>query len=112
MTPIATRALKIRNGAADIAVPVSIFAPQQSECGDWLCRYEIGWPEGHRIMHGAGVDAMQALVSTMQMIGAELYSSAYHKSGRLYWDEPGRGYGFPVPGNIRELLQGDDATYL
>lgn len=112
MTPIATRALKIRNGAADIAVPVSIFAPQQSEHGDWSCRYEIGWPEKTRGMNAVGVDATQALLSAMQMIGAELYTSAHHKAGRLCWDEPGRGYGFPVPSNIRDLLEGDDKRFL
>ncbi|MGN6460342.1 MAG: DUF6968 family protein [Pseudolabrys sp.] len=112
MTPIATCELKTKDGTADVAVPVSIFAPQQSEHGDWACRYEIGWPEKTRVMNAAGIDAMQALLSALQMIGTELYTSAYHKAGRLYWDEPGRGYGFPVPNNLRDLLEGDDQRFL
>jgi hypothetical protein len=27
------------------------------------------------------------------------------------WLEPGRGYGFPVPNNIRDLLVGDDKKF-
>lgn len=46
------------------------------------------------------------------MIGAEIYSSDYHKSGDLFWETPGKGYGFPVAPSLRDLLQGDDATYL
>jgi hypothetical protein len=46
------------------------------------------------------------------MIGAEIYSSSYHEQGKLFWDAPGRGYGFPVVSTYRNLLQGDDAKYL
>ncbi len=111
MTPIATRKLRIRNHAADIVVPVSIFAPQPSEHGDWSCRFEIGWPDKTRVMNAAGIDAMQALLLAMQMIGTELYTSAYHKAGHLCWDEPGRGFGFPVPSTIHDLLEGDDKRF-
>ena len=52
---------------------------------------------------------MQAVLLTMQKIGTEIYMSEYHKSGRLLWTAPGRGYGFPVPCNLRDLLIGDDA---
>jgi hypothetical protein len=48
----------------------------------------------------------------VQIIGAEIYSSNYHKSGNIFWDKPGNGYGFPVAPSIRDLLQGDDAKYL
>lgn len=61
---------------------------------------------------GYGVDAIQALTITLGMIGAEFYSSSYHKSGSLVWDEPGNGYGFPLPPTLRDLLIGDDAKYL
>jgi hypothetical protein len=46
-----------------------------------------------------------------QMIGADLYTSSYHKSGRLMFDEPGQGYGFPVPNSLRDLLIGHDREY-
>jgi len=52
---------------------------------------------------------VQAVLLTMQKIGTEIYMSEYHKSGRLLWTAPGRGYGFPVPSNLRDLLIGDDA---
>jgi hypothetical protein len=44
------------------------------------------------------------------MIGAEIYTSDYHKLGQLIWREPAQGYGFPVPLSIRDLLVGDDAN--
>jgi hypothetical protein len=31
---------------------------------------------------------------------------------KLSWDDNWSGYGFPVPGNIRDLLAGDDKKYL
>ena len=45
------------------------------------------------------------------MIGADLYSSSYHRSGKLMFDASGGGYGFPVVTTMRDLLQGDDAKY-
>ena len=38
------------------------------------------------------------------MIGAEIYASEEHRSGRLVWSDGWKGYGFPVPGRIRDLL--------
>ena len=46
------------------------------------------------------------------MIGAEIYSSNYHKAGKLFWDKPGNGYGFPVASSLRDLLQGDDIKFV
>ncbi len=54
---------------------------------------------------------MQAIILTLQMIGARLYFSDYHKSGRLYFERPGSGYGFPVPKNARDVLVGDDKKF-
>lgn len=65
MTPIATSELKIKDGAADITVPVSIFAPQQSEHGDWACRYEIGWPQRTRVMNASGIVPAKAGTHTL-----------------------------------------------
>ena len=47
----------------------------------------------------------------MKAPGADLYSSSYHKSGKLILDAPGNGYGFPVVTTMRDLLEGDDAKY-
>lgn len=109
---VASRTLFLRHGAKDIEVPIQVFAPECEKPGVWNCRYDIGWPDGKRSYAGYGVDSMQALVITLGMIGAELYSSGFHKSGNLFWDKPSNGYGFPVAPTLRDLLQGDDAKYL
>ncbi len=68
--------------------------------------------EGSAQRWGTGSDAVQALLIALQMIGSEIYASAHHAAGRLVWLEPGHGYGFPVSNNVRDLLIGDDKTFL
>jgi Domain of unknown function (DUF6968) len=107
---IATRVLTVRDGETETKVPVRLFAPVH-EGRSWGCRYEIDWPDRRKTVTARGVDSVQALWIALQMVGAELYTSAYHEAGTLVFDEPGRGYGFPVPANIRDMLVGDDARY-
>jgi hypothetical protein len=107
---IASRSLNYRSATGDVPVPVSIHAPEKSGDG-WICRFAIGWPDGAAERWGAGSDAVQAIIIAMQMIGAEIYASAYHRSGGLGWLSPGRGYGFPVANNIRDVLVGEDARF-
>jgi len=109
---IATRILKLKQEAIEKSVEIRLFTPVEDKYGNWSCRYEIGWPEKVRTMDAGGVDSIQALLSAMQMIGAELYASEYHKSGRLRLENARAGYGFPVPSNIRDLLEGDDKRFL
>ena len=97
-------------GGVHLQVSVQLFAPENTG-HDWRCRYVIGWPNGKEGNAANGIDAMQALILTLQMIGARLYFSDYHKTGRLYFETPGSGYGFPVPKNARDLLIGDDARF-
>jgi hypothetical protein len=104
---IATRVLKFQSSDGDIDVPVRLFAPRH-EAEVWSCRYEIDWPDGQWAHAAVGVDAVQAVLLALQMIGAVLYTSDYHKSGKLFWEKPGRGYGFPVPSNLQDMLIGDD----
>ena len=109
---VASRILELHSDSGrQIEVLVRIFAPERADV-DWICRFEIGWPEGKAERWGAGVDTVQAMLSACQMIGAEIYTSVYHQEGRLTWLREGAGYGFPVPNNIRDLLIGDDARYL
>jgi hypothetical protein len=108
---IATRILAFHNGNENRNVSVRIFAPKQEEPRVWLCAYEIDWPEGTRKFAAHGVDSIQAVEMALKMIGAELYTSDYHKSGLLTWEQPGKGYGFPVPVTLRDLLVGDDAKF-
>ena len=91
-------------------VPVSLHSPEHNN-KDWGCRYTIGWPNGVESQIAYGIDAVQALVLTLQTIGASLYASDYHKSGGLKWAEPNDGYGFPVPKTIRHLLIGYDSRF-
>ena len=105
---IARRRLTVSDPSGDREVEVRLFQPEDED-GMWICRYEIDWP-GHKRSHFAGgIDAFQALILALQMIGAEIYASAYHDAGSLKWFEQYRGYGFPVGCNLRDMLIGDDA---
>ena len=79
---IAERILKLRRGLVDVEVPVRVFAPERDEAA-WSCRYEIGWPSAPKTRAISGFDSMQALILALQAIGAELYRSDEHASGRL-----------------------------
>jgi hypothetical protein len=107
---IASRTLKLRTSGEVVDVPVRLFKPEQ-QGADWSCRFEIAWPDQPRSMEICGVDSVQAMDLAMRTIGAVIYTSEHHKSGRLYAWEPGQGYGFPVSRNLRDLLVGDDAKY-
>lgn len=109
---IASRTLTLLNGSDRIQIPIRIFAPEKSTSGSWFCRYEIDWPSERHTMEIGGFDSAQAIVLALQAIGAEIYSSSYHKLGKLFFDKPGAGYGFPVSAGLRDLLIGDDAKYL
>ncbi len=104
---IAHRTLTFTEHNKPIQIQISISAPLQAE-GAWSCEWSIGWPHGLRASRAYGVDSVQALRLTLEMIGAELYSSPYHATGNLYFEKPGDGYGFPVPPNLRDLLMGQD----
>jgi len=109
---MAVRTLKLRANGAVLDVPVHIFAPELEPTGAWRCDHEIAWPDGSSKKSTYGVDSMQALILALQMIGAELHSSAAHGAGQLFWDKPGNGYGFPVMPSLRDRLVGEDAQYL
>ena len=108
---IATRVLKLRNPKGDIEIPIRIFAPERLEI-DWGCRVEIDWPDEKLARMAVGGDGVQALDLALKLVGAQVYASDYHEAGKLEWLEPGQGYGFPVPNNMRDMLIGDDKRYL
>jgi hypothetical protein len=103
---IATRILKLRDDAAS-EIPVRIFAPVESG-RYWECYFEIGWPQGLQRKYAAGLDAVQALDHALKLVGTLLYNSDLHESGRLMWDQPGSGYGFPAPSSVRDDPVGDE----
>jgi hypothetical protein len=92
------------------SIEVCLYAPQEQD-GAFFCRYTIGWPNGIVESAGWGVDAIQAILLTLQKIGVDVYMSDAHANGSLIWREPDKGYGFPVPKNARDVLIGDDAVY-
>lgn len=104
---IARRSLIISEPTGDTEVQVRLFQPENDD-GMWICRYEIDWPDRKRSYFAGGIDAFQALLLALQMIGAEIYLSAYHEAGSLKWFERYEGYGFPVGRSLRDLLIGDD----
>ena len=91
---VAERRLIVTGPSGDTEVSVRLFQPENEE-GMWICRYEIDWPNERRSYFAGGVDSFQALILALQMIGAEIDASAYHKAGSLKWFERYRGYGFP-----------------
>ena len=105
---LARRALTLRQQGQDHTVEVTLAAPR-FETGCCLCAYEIHWPSGPRRFYGAGADSMQALVIAMQMVSAELYTSAPGKAGELFFETPGWGFGFPATPSMRDLLKDEDA---
>jgi hypothetical protein len=108
---IAERILKYAAAGGTIAqVPIRLFAPETNG-KDWSCRYTIGWPDGLYNGTGHGIDQFQAVILTLQRIGTDIYFSDYHKTGQLYFEKLGSGYGFPVPKNARDLLVGDDKRF-
>jgi hypothetical protein len=94
-------------GLPRMKVPVRMFAPEDIG-GGYKCRFEIDWPENPVRAYGAGADEFQALDLTQKQIALEIYHSPYHASGRLWAGSPGRGYGFPIIAQARDLLVGDD----
>lgn len=104
---IATRILTLREPGFDHAVPVNILAPVEGD-GYWECRFEIGWPEGTKRSRARGFDGIQAMYSAMQAIAVYLYASHHHAAGKLLWDRPRSGYGFPMPKVGYDTLVGED----
>lgn len=101
------RRLQVRLDVGIRPVDVTISNPSERN-GSWLCRYDIGWPDGSRGDEIWGADALQAIYLCLQAVALTLYASDYHRTGSLYWQRPGDGYGFPMPKAGRMDLVGDD----
>ncbi|TVR07406.1 MAG: hypothetical protein EA385_12895 [Salinarimonadaceae bacterium] len=97
----------LKTDVDEIAIEIRLYQPEKHNTA-WICRYEVDWPEGSRTFRSSGFDALQALVLALQMIGAEIYSSSYHRAGRLRAYDNEKGYGFPVASSLRDLLVGVD----
>jgi len=106
---ILNRILKLEVDGREIDVPIRIHQPIDRS-DHWQCEYEIIWPDDTRKSQAGGIDSIQSLLMAMQKIGAEIYTSEAHRSGKLKWHEPGKGYGFPLAPGIRDLQEGDDGS--
>lgn len=105
---ILTHTLFVKNSAGETPVEIRIYKPKQAGSHHWTCDFEINWPDRTTHFKGSGHDALQALTLTLQLIGVQLYTSAYHQQSRLRAYDKEQGYGFPVTSNLRDLLIGAD----
>ncbi|MCE9524064.1 MAG: hypothetical protein K8S25_16730 [Alphaproteobacteria bacterium] len=100
---IAKRTLEL---SGDPIREVTVLIRQPRPDGDdYRCEYQIiGLSDGKtHSSYGMGLDSMQALILTLQLIGAALYTSQPSKEGRLTWIGA-RNLGFPIPDVIADLV--------
>src|SRR5262245_34573082 len=81
---IASRSLKITTSEISDGV-INIHAPEPVRV-DWLCRYDIGWPEGN-------VERPELMPWRDDACAENDRNRDHHRSGRLGWLAPGWGYG-------------------
>ena len=106
---IAVRKFSLAENGRQTEVTVKLFQPEPYPDGhDFRCRFLVELPSKTVDLHAGGVDAIQALILALQMMGATINTSEEAKEGRLVWHTPGGGFGLPVPDNIKDILQGDD----
>lgn len=103
-TIIATRELILSDGKE---VSVIIGKPEKfPDSDDYYCPYQvIGIGKGN-VRYAGGIDSVQALLLTLNMIGADLYTSKEAKAGILSWKGGAKGdLGFPLPEVLRDLKE-------
>ena len=106
---ILNRTLGLETESGEKEVQINFYLPTEQQ-EDWECEYEICWPAGVRRFKAHGIDSVQSLSHALQMVGAELYTSDAHRSGKLMWLERGAGYGLILPPSIRHLYESDDKS--
>src|SRR5262245_16418492 len=93
---ILNRTLKIDAVGHQAEVPVKLYLPVN--LGDhWQCEYEIGWPDSARRRKVYGIDSVQCLLLALNKVGADIYTSEAHKSGKLIWEKRATAMAFPCP---------------
>lgn len=86
---------------------VTVGRPKKYPDGvDYYCPYKIIGINRDNVRYGSGVDAIQALLLAMAMIGADLYGCAEGRSGKFRWigDETGN-LGLPTPESLKNALK-------
>lgn len=102
-TIVATRNLML---AGSRRIIIFLGKPEKfPDSDDYYCPYQIIGLGAEKVRYAGGIDAVQALQLALNMIGADLYTSAESKNGELSWEGGKKGeLGFPVPDTIRDLL--------
>jgi hypothetical protein len=99
---IAARVLDLAGGE----VTVVLGKPEKfSGAEDHYCPYQIIGLGNERVRYAGGIDAVQALLLALKMIGADLYTSPEAQAKQLTWQGGGShgDLGFPVPETVRDL---------
>lgn len=82
---IASRALNLKNNNST-TVTIEIGKPQSFPDGrDYYCPFQITGLRDKIISYAAGVDAVQALLLTLERIGILLKESDENRMGNLVW---------------------------
>ncbi len=104
--PIATRTFALADGEE---VRVAIGRPFEPDRypGEYWCPYRIEGLGKDRVHRTIGVDSMQALTLTLELVGTLLYDSDEAKDGRLTWNGD-LDLGLPVLPSFRDLLPRSD----
>jgi hypothetical protein len=109
---VASRLLTLTTDQGDVDFEVRFQMPERNPDGnDFVCRVTIDWPGAPWRERAGGVDSCHALRMAHVLVGIRLYMSEAHAAGKLKWMEPGIGYGFPVPPNMRDMLVGHDREF-
>jgi len=82
----------------DKEVHVDLFEPELEPDEAYICRYTVSGLSKPLTGSGMGIDAIQALFITLQLIGNRLYSMEEFKNKRLTWEGSldGSDLGFPT----------------
>lgn len=88
---IAERKLERPGEKGSDPVWVRIGKPVEEPEGDWVCPFQITGRGDDEVYAAAGIDAVQALMLCLQMIGLQLRADA--KARPLTWlDDPDLGF--------------------
>jgi len=103
-TIIATRQLIYADGKK---VSVIIGKPEKfPDSDDYYCPYQIMCIGNENVRYAGGIDSVQALLLTLNMIGTDLYTSKEAKAGILSWKGGEQGdIGLPVSEVLRDLKE-------
>ncbi|WP_121632181.1 DUF6968 family protein [Tropicibacter alexandrii] len=85
----------------DTAMPCRFFKPEPDR-GDFLCRYEVDWPDTPWTGVGNGVDTVQALLLAMQAAHIQMIVRRDETGARLLLDGE-ENLAMPLAETVRDL---------